>query len=250
MARQRSLGKLFIVWGPDAIADLEDLDVMRKPNTDAFRRNPDDVVSWIKGFHGKTRADDPDPFDSMFFGYAAKGLLIGRPVVLLDRRFEDPRSRRKAAKAFSRVFPDLDVEHRQLGGQPTPASGADGPDQGIVIDDDVYDDGDITSNETIVVESTAPVTTVVAALTSAAERMMLVGEDGREYTERELDADGFEVYTPNYVSAVTFYEGGDPGFYVDCKGAIEPAMATQFRQVLIEELQRHGVTSAHVRVPD
>ena len=249
MARQRSLGKLFIVWGPDAIADLEDPDVMRKPHTDAFRRNPDDVVSWIKGFHGKTRADDPDPFDSMFFGFAAKGLLIGRPVVLLDRRFEDPRTRRKAAKAFSRVSQTW-TSSTGSSREPTPESGADGPDQGLVIDDDVYDDGDITSNETIVVESTASVAAVVAALTSAAERMMLVGEDGREYTEHELDADGFEVYTPNYVSAVTFYEGGDPGFYVDCKGAIEPAMATQFRQVPIEELQRHGVTSAHVRVPD
>ena len=71
-----------------------------------------------------------------------------------------------------------------------------------MIDDDVYDDGDITSNETVVVESTASVTTVVAALTSAAERMMLVGEDGREDEKHELDADGFEVYTPNYVSAV------------------------------------------------
>ena len=84
MARQQSLGKLFIVWGPDAVADLEDTDVMRKRPSDGFRRNPDDVVNWIRGFHGKSRADDPDPFDSMFFGYAAKGLLIGRPVVLLD----------------------------------------------------------------------------------------------------------------------------------------------------------------------
>ena len=63
-------------------------------------------------------------------------------------------------------------------------------------------------------------------------------------------ADGFDVYTPNYVSDVTVDENGSPGFYVDCKGAIEPPMAVRFRQILVEELMRHHVTSAHVRVAD
>lgn len=83
----------------------------------------------------------------------------------------------------------------------------------------------MSSNETIVVESTAPTVEVVAALTRASERIMLVGEDGREHREDELGDGGVGVYTPNYVSDVTCDESGRPGFYIDCRGAIEPEMA-------------------------
>ncbi len=247
MARHRSLGKLFIAWGPEAVAHLEDK--FGRLDSAPFRREPDDVVNSVRGFYGFDTDDNPDPFTSQFWGFIVQGLVSTRPVVLFDNRFEDPRRRKKVESAFLRVFPDLDVEHFQMGGEPTSDEESDEPDQGIVIDKDVYGAGEMSSNETIVVESTAPTAEVVAALTHASERMMLVGEDGREYREDELGGGGADVYTPNYVSDVTVDEGGRPGFYIDCKGAIEPEMAAQFRQVLTEELQRHGVTSAHVRVP-
>lgn len=247
MARRRSFGKLFIAWGPEAVAHLEDK--FGRMDRALFRRNPDDVVDSVRGFYGFDTTDNPDPFTSPFWGFIVQGLVSARPVVLYDKRFEDARHRNKVEKAFLRVFPDLDIEHFQLGGPPRADDGSDGRDQGIVIDEDVYEDGEMSSNESIVVESSAPASEVVAALTRASERMMLVGEDGREYREDELGGGGgVDVYTPNYVSDVTFDEGGRPGFYIDCKGAIEPEMAAQFRQVLREELQRHGVTSAHVRV--
>lgn len=37
---------------------------------------------------------------------------------------------------------------------------------------------------------------------------------------------------------------------MDCKGAIEPPMAVKFREILVEELMGHGITRAHVSVPD
>jgi hypothetical protein len=74
----------------------------------------------------------------------------------------------------------------------------------------------------------------------------------RRLTERALalSAGDHDIYTPNYVSAVTVDESGNPGFYIDCKGAIEPRMAYRFRQILVQELERAGVSSARVRVPD
>lgn len=120
---------------------------------------------------------------------------------------------------------------------------------GIEFDDDVYEEAwHGACNETVVVDADAPVELVVAALQGAGARMMRIGEDGGSYEPGEVTAYD-EIYTPNYVSDVTIHEDGNPGFYIDCKGAIDRPMATQFRRVLAEELRLQGVLSARVRVP-
>ena len=122
---------------------------------------------------------------------------------------------------------------------------------GVVIDADVYEerpDG-WQFNETIAVTSDDSVDTLGTALEAAAERMMLVDETGREYAVEEevaLEEEGFPYYTPNYRSPVTVGADGSVRFYIDCKGAIEPDMASRFRSILAERV-RHGTRSAHVQ---
>jgi hypothetical protein len=245
MARRTKLGRLAIAWGPDS----HEAELLRA-HYDAFTDGPFGGLAVFIGFHMNADSD-PDPFASAFFGSVSKALVAGTPVVLTDGVFDDPQRRRHVERAFRRVFPELVIEHVELGGGPALAA-ADEANTGIVIDDDVYREGDFgSSNETIVVESGAPLDDVLAALSNAANRMMSVGEDGQDHdVDGALSGTAIEVYTPNYVSDVTVNDDGEPGFYIDCKGAIEPPMADRFRQILAEELSRRGVHSAHVRVPD
>lgn len=123
---------------------------------------------------------------------------------------------------------------------------------GVVIDHDVHDempDG-WQFYERIAVTSDDSVDTLVAALEAAAERMMRVDETGWEDSVDEEVAEeeeGFPYYTPNYCGGVTVGDDRSVGFYIDCKGAPEPAMASTFRSILVEKLVRHGTRSAHVR---
>jgi hypothetical protein len=167
-----------------------------------------------------------------------RGVLSGLLVAVTDPSFEDRQRRRAVEQAFRFVFPDWTIRQLQLGGV--------NPPQGLVIDDDVYGISDGFSNEHIVVESDAPQEALVAALEKAATRMMRVDDDGDEEA-----ADGWEgpMGPASCVSDVTFDDDGRPGFYIDCKGGIEAVVAARFRAILREELERHAVATAVVRVP-
>lgn len=139
---------------------------------------------------------------------------------------------------------------------PTPTEVATEPTTGAAVDrytftDEVYNLRDrYLSNEVIAVDSDAPARDLRRALTRASERMMLVGEDGVEYDQDAEELLDGEIYTPNYASDVRRGADGALGFYVDCKGYVEPAMATTFRRVLVEEFEAARIGKARVWVPD
>jgi hypothetical protein len=89
------------------------------------------------------------------------------------------------------------------------------------------------------------------ALKRAGSRFSGVTEHGQEPTQAEwaaIEAAGGDwPYTPNYVSAVEMAPRG-PWCYVDCKGFIPAPMRERMIAVLVEELERAGV-SARVEVP-
>src|SRR5690606_15402657 len=124
-----------------------------------------------------------------------------KTVVVTDSVFDDDRRRRFVEGAYRVVLPDLLVEHLYLDAAPavSPILAAH---PGIAIDDDVYGQGPHASHESIRVTADAPRDALVAALTAAGDRMMSVGDDGREYGDVD-EADEAGVYTPNWVSDVT-----------------------------------------------
>ncbi|WP_239456343.1 hypothetical protein [Nocardioides solisilvae] len=232
--------RLVLLWGPDA------------QQTTTLTRSADALLAEVEGphvlvqhFHAGALEDNPHPFASRFFGAVVWTLLEQGTVLLSDSVFEDEDRRALVERCFTRTLPGLVVEHVRL---ESAESVLRREHPGLVLDDDVYGEGEHASHESVVVTSEAPQETLVAALGAAAARMTCVGEDGREYADVE-EAATKGVYTPNYVSDVEVDERGRVGFYLDCKGAIEPPMAARLRQVLLEELVRHGVTRAHVRVP-
>jgi hypothetical protein len=115
------------------------------------------------------------------------------------------------------------------------------------------DDG--RSNEHVIITGSSDPRAAALALSEASGRFMMVTEDGRELSDEEAEAleEAIEAtgddgpYTPNYVSDVTFASRG-PWCYVDCKGYIEPAMRERMIAILVEELDRAGV-SARIEVP-
>ena len=97
---------------------------------------------------------------------------------------------------------------------------------------------------------------VRAALAATAERYYLIDTDGREWTWAELEEElmaydegaltGEMVFTPAYVSE--FVEtAGAVGFWFDVEGNPYPDMARAQIRVLLEELDRVGITEARVR---
>lgn len=92
-----------------------------------------------------------------------------------------------------------------------------------------------------------------AALSRAGDRFYSVTDDGCELSkqqlrEEEAPATGTDLpYTPNWVSEVRLAPRG-PWCYVDCKGYIPPAMRDRMIEILVEELERAGV-SGRVEVP-
>ena len=105
------------------------------------------------------------------------------------------------------------------------------------------------SNESILVNGTAPPATLIQALNRAADRFMHVDETGVEHgPEVEEsppgDSNGDVLYTPNYVSTPTETSSGIR-MYVDCKGVIDPRMRARFLEILTEEL---GIVGGDVTV--
>lgn len=97
---------------------------------------------------------------------------------------------------------------------------------------------------------------VRAALAATAERYYLIDTDGREWTWAELEEEpmadeegplaGEMVFTPAYVSE--FVETDEAvGFWFDVEGNPYPDMARAQIRVLLEELDRVGITEARVR---
>lgn len=228
-------GRLVIAWGPGVHKGRW----TRLAFETFWKSGPTHTpIKTFHDFHSAAVPDDDDPFASVYFGRVVKELLSGFLVVLTDPAFEDRQRRRAVERAFKFAFPEWSVSHVQLGGNVAPP-------QGIVIDDDVYRARGGFSNEHVVVEtSDAPQVVLVAALQAAAQRMMRVDDDGREHDVAED-----ELGAANYVSEVTIDTWGRPGFYIDCKGGIEPPIADRFRAILVEELKRREVVSAILGMP-
>ena len=117
--------------------------------------------------------------------------------------------------------------------------------QGGTVDiaDDVFGWADAymtVSNESILVNGSAPPATSIQALNRAAARFMHVDETGVEHgAEVEesppVGSNGDVLYTPNYVSTPTETSSGIR-MYVDCKGVIDPRMRSRFLEILTKEL--------------
>ncbi|GAB3968236.1 hypothetical protein GCM10029978_037290 [Actinoallomurus acanthiterrae] len=117
----------------------------------------------------------------------------------------------------------------------------------IEVDPAVFaHDGDSSNEKVIIVGSSDP-SAAKLALFRAGQRFYAVAEDGRELSGEEADAAAGDLYTPNWVSDVRLAPRG-PWVYVDCKGYIWPAMRERMIKILVEELERAGV-SARVEVP-
>ena len=127
---------------------------------------------------------------------------------------------------------------------------------GIEVAAEVFGpEGDRSSHEHVIITSSAAPQAAAAALSRAGDRFYRVTQDGRELSAQEWEAfeeqtlapDTDVPYTPNWVSEICLARRG-PWCYVDCKGYIPPAMRERMIAVLIEELERAGV-SARVEVP-
>lgn len=127
---------------------------------------------------------------------------------------------------------------------------------GIEVAANVFgDDENGFSNEHVIIVDSADPQAAGAALSRAANRFSGVTEDGREPSHQEWEAIEQEVlamgkefpYTPNWVSGVRLAPRG-PWCYVDCKSSISPAMRRRMIAVLVEELERAGI-SGRVEVP-
>ena len=102
------------------------------------------------------------------------------------------------------------------------------------------------SNECVIIVGSSDPDAAVRALVRAGDRFYSVAEDGRELTPEEAEAEAGEIYTPNGVFIEMAARG--PWCYVDCKSDIPPPMQERMIAVLVEELEREGV-SARVEVP-
>jgi hypothetical protein len=120
----------------------------------------------------------------------------------------------------------------------------------IEVDPQVFGDagnGDDSCNEFVIIVGASDPDAAVRALARAGNRFYSVAEDGRELTPEEFEAEAGEIYTPNCVTDIRMAARG-PWYYVDCKSDIEPPMQERMIAILVEELEREGV-SARVEVP-
>ena len=113
---------------------------------------------------------------------------------------------------------------------------------GEVASDVFADLGEYSSNEHVIIVGSSDPCAAGVALHWAAQRFYQVTEDGRELVYETADC-----YTPNYVSDVRLAPRG-PWCYVDCKGYIWSAMRERMIAILVEELDRAGV-SGRIEVP-
>ena len=115
--------------------------------------------------------------------------------------------------------------------------------------------GDGSANEHVIITGASDPQAAGMALSQASGRFTMVTDDGRELSDEEAGALDEEMeatgedgpYTPNSVSGVTFASRG-PWCSVDCKGSIPPAMRERMIAIMIEELERAGV-SGRIEVP-
>ena len=154
-----------------------------------------------------------------------------------------------AEEAYRRAVRERAERQRRGVPEPEPESeqpGPPAPEPTVVVEPEVFGhDPDFTTcHEAFVVETTARPVDVIAAVRRANARFMLVDELGREHASGEaLDAafdahEGpYDLYSPNYAADPRITPDGVEG-YLDCKNAIEPAMAVTLRRVLLEELSR------------
>jgi NAD(P)-dependent dehydrogenase (short-subunit alcohol dehydrogenase family) len=109
----------------------------------------------------------------------------------------------------------------------------------IEIAADVFgDDEQGFSHEHVIITGSSDPRGAAGALARAGNRFYVVGEDGPEPSEQAF---------VRYVSAVRLASRG-PWFYVDCQGSIPSAMGERMVAVLVEEMERGGV-SGRIEVP-
>ncbi|MFG1811568.1 hypothetical protein [Streptomyces sp. NPDC049040] len=117
---------------------------------------------------------------------------------------------------------------------------------GIEIDPAVFaENEDGYASESVIIIGSSDPGAAEDALLRAGRRFTHVAEDGREISSEELDTT--DLYTPNYVSDIHHSPRG-PWVYVDCKSFISPPMRVRMLAVLVEELERAGV-SGRLEVP-
>jgi hypothetical protein len=126
----------------------------------------------------------------------------------------------------------------------------------IEIAADVFgDDEQGFSHEHVIITGSSDPRAAAGALARAGNRFYRVSEDGREPSNQEWEKINEEARkagmdcprTPNYVSAVRLASRG-PWFYVDCQSSIPSAMGERMIAVLVEEMERGGV-SGRIEVP-
>lgn len=84
--------------------------------------------------------------------------------------------------------------------------------------------------------------TAADALHAASLRLIAIDEEGHELEEW---ADTGETYTPNWVSPVYLSSHG-PWLSVDSQGVFYVEMVRAMIDVVVEELERHGIDDAHI----
>ena len=113
-----------------------------------------------------------------------------------------------------------------------------------------------SSHEYVIVTGASDRRAAAVALSRASGRFEQIDEYGREFSDEEAELEEDMVLsgeleefscTPNSVSGVRMAPRG-PWCCVDCKGYIPPPMRERMIAVLVEELERAGV-SARVEVP-
>jgi hypothetical protein len=119
----------------------------------------------------------------------------------------------------------------------------------IEIKSDVFDTsgGDGEANEHVIIVGAADPQAAGNALGHAGQRFYRVTEHGDELTAAQMDEDGGDAYTPNYVSDTRLATRG-PWCYVDCQGEISPMMRDRLLAILAQELEREGVAECRVEV--
>ncbi|GAA1312516.1 hypothetical protein Psi02_76980 [Planotetraspora silvatica] len=116
----------------------------------------------------------------------------------------------------------------------------------IEVDQEVFAEiEEYISHETVIIVGASDPRAAGYGLLQAARRFSFVAEDGREVSVEE--AEYGDLYTPNYVSDIRLAPRG-PWLYVDCKGYVPPAMGERMIAILVEELERVGV-SGRIEVP-
>lgn len=114
----------------------------------------------------------------------------------------------------------------------------------------VWTDGVVHVLDTSIEVVAADAAGARAAVAAAGERYYLVDTEGREWDPAKLEeawlTDDEEVFTSPFVSDLV-EDGGAVGFWFDVEGNPYPKMARAQILILLEELERAGVTEARIQ---